>query len=44
VDVDVGGGLVEDEDARVGDQRAGEGDELALARGQLRPRSPTSVS
>src|SRR5450755_1264476 len=31
VDVDVGGGLVEHEDARVGDQRAGEGDQLALA-------------
>src|SRR4051812_4257506 len=28
VDVDVGGRLVQDEDARVGDERAGEGDEL----------------
>ena len=35
VQVDVGGGLVEHEDARVGDQRAGEGDQLALAGGQL---------
>jgi len=32
VDVDVRGGLVEHEDARIGDQRPGEGDELALAR------------
>ena len=30
VQVDVRGGLVEDEDARVGDQRAGERDQLAL--------------
>ena len=36
VQVDVGGGLVEHEDARVGDQRAGEGDQLALAGRQLR--------
>ena len=35
VDVDVGGGLVEHEDARVGDERAGEGDELALAGREL---------
>ena len=35
VDVDVGGGLVEDEDPRVGDEGAGEGDELALAGGEL---------
>ena len=33
--VDVGGRLVEDEDARVGDQRARERDELSLARGEL---------
>ena len=30
-DVDVGGGLVEDEDAGLGEEGAGEGDELALA-------------
>ena len=36
VQVDVGGRLVEHEDARVGDQRAGEGDQLALAGRQLR--------
>ena len=36
VQVDVRGRLVEDEDARVGDQRAGEGDELALAGRELR--------
>jgi hypothetical protein len=36
VQVDVGGGLVEDQDARVGDQRAGERDQLALAGGELR--------
>ena len=35
VDVDVRGRLVEHEDARVGDQRAGERDELALAGGEL---------
>src|SRR4051812_38786311 len=29
-DVDVGGGLVEDEDARLGEEGAGEGDQLAL--------------
>ena len=31
VQVDVGGGLVEDQDARVGDERAREGDQLALS-------------
>ena len=36
VQVDVGGRLVEHEDARVGDQRARERDQLALAGGQLR--------
>ena len=36
VQVDVRGRLVEDEDARVGGQRAGERDELALAGRQLR--------
>ena len=36
VQVHVGGGLVEDEDARVGDQGAREGDQLALAGGELR--------
>src|SRR5215218_5443239 len=36
VDVDVRGGLVEDEDPRVGDQGAREGHELALAGRQLR--------
>ena len=35
VQVDVRRGLVEHEDARVGDQRAGEGDELALAGREL---------
>jgi capsular exopolysaccharide synthesis family protein len=35
VDVDVGGRLVEHEDAGVGDQRAGERHELALPRGEL---------
>ena len=39
VEVDVRGRLVEDEDARVGDQRAGEGDELALAGRELRRRA-----
>ena len=34
--VDVRGGLVEDQDARVGEQRAGDGDELALARREAR--------
>ena len=33
--VDVRGRLVEDQDARFGEQRAGEGDELALARREL---------
>ena len=36
VQVDVRGRLVEHEDARVGDQRPREGDQLALARGELR--------
>ena len=36
VQVDVGGGLVEHQDARVGDQRAGERDQLALSGGELR--------
>ena len=35
VHVDVGRGLVEDEDPRVGHQRPREGDELALAGGEL---------
>ena len=35
MDVDVGGRLVEHEDPRVGDERAGEGDQLALAGRQL---------
>ena len=35
VDVDVRGRLVEDQDPRVGDQRAGERDELALAGREL---------
>ena len=35
VQVHVGGRLVEHEDARVGDQRAGERDQLALAGGEL---------
>ena len=35
VQVDVRGRLVEDEDPRVGDQRAGERDELALAGREL---------
>src|SRR4051794_27208694 len=34
-DVDVGGGLVEDEDAGLGEEGAGEGDELALAGREL---------
>ena len=33
--VDVGGGLVEDQDPRLGEQGAGEGDELALAGREL---------
>ena len=33
--VDVGGGLVEDQDPRVGDQRAGEREQLALPGRQL---------
>ena len=36
--------LVEDQDARIGDQRARDGDALALAARQLAPRSPTIVS
>jgi hypothetical protein len=36
VQVDVGGRLVQNQDARVGDQSAGERDQLALAGGQLR--------
>ena len=36
VQVDVGGRLVEHEDARVGDQRTREGDQLALAGRELR--------
>ena len=36
VQVDVRGRLVEDEDPRVGDQRAGEREELALAGRELR--------
>src|SRR5262249_12120315 len=35
VAVDVGGGLVEDEDRRVAVERAREGDELALPRGEV---------
>ena len=35
VEVDVGGRLVEHEDARIGDQGAGERDQLALAGRQL---------
>ena len=36
VEVDVGGGLVQDEYPRIGDQGARERDQLALAGGQLR--------
>ena len=36
--------LVEDQDARIADQRARDGDALALAAGQAPPRSPTIVS
>ena len=35
VEVDVRGGLVEDQDAGVGDEGAGERDQLALAGGEL---------
>jgi len=44
VQVDVRRRLVEDQDAGVGRERAREGDELALPRGELGPRSPTCVS
>ena len=44
-DVDARGRLVEDQDARVGEQRARERDELALAEREARlPRSPSCVS
>ncbi len=33
--IDVGGGLIQDKDARVGQKRAGEGDELALAHAEV---------
>ena len=36
--------LIENEDARVGNQRAGDGDALPLAPDRLLPRSPTIVS
>ena len=42
--VERAGGLVEDEDARIGDERAGDGDALALAAREREPRSPTRVS
>ena len=38
------GGLVEDEDARVGQQRAGDGHPLSCPPESLTPRSPISVS
>ena len=43
-DVHRRGGLVEDEDARGGEERAGERDELPLAEREPLPRSPSSVS
>jgi hypothetical protein len=36
--------LIEDQNARVGDERAGNGDALALATREGEPRSPTIVS
>jgi hypothetical protein len=42
--VERAGGLVEDEDARVGQQRAGDGDALPLPAESRTPRSPTTVS
>ena len=38
------GRLVEDQDARIDDQRAGDRDALALPAGEAAPRSPTMVS
>ena len=43
-DVDRARRLVEDQDPRVGEQGAREGDELALAERERKPRSPSSVS
>ena len=37
LDVDARGGVVEDQDARVHDQRAGDGDALTLSAGQRQP-------
>ena len=42
--VDVARRLVQDQDTRVGEQHAREGDELALAGRQVDPRSSTTVS
>jgi hypothetical protein len=38
------GRLVEQQDRRAFQDRAGDGDALLLAAGELQPRSPTSVS
>ena len=42
--VERAGRLVEDQDARIGEQRAGDGDALALAAAEAAPCSPTMVS
>ena len=42
--VQAGGGLVQDQDGRLADERAGDGQALALPAGELAPRSFSSVS
>jgi hypothetical protein len=42
--IDIGGRLVEDQDAGIGDQCPGKVDQLALSVDKLRPRWPKTVS
>ena len=41
--IDAGGGVIEDEDARVGEDGPGDGQALLLPAGEGEPRSPSSV-
>ena len=43
VGVEISGGLVRDDDARVGDNRARDGDPLLLTAGELRRQMPRAI-
>ena len=43
IGVEISGGLVRDDDVRVGDDRAGDGDPLLLTAGELRRQMPRAI-